>query len=146
MPGAPSVRFPVGRSRFLGRLLLLAWLSGFLALAWAWPQPGWRWGLAAAVLLLAGAAARQFWIRVPMGALSWDGQVWRNPNGQALDRAPVVRLDWQRWMMVQLPGSIYPGDWVWLEAASDPLHWADLRRALYARSVPDRQPSDLSHE
>ncbi|MBK6556831.1 MAG: hypothetical protein IPL15_01715 [Comamonadaceae bacterium] len=147
MPGAPSVRFPVGRSHFLARLLLLVWLAGFLALAWAWPQPGWRWGLAAAVLLLGAAGGAQFWIRMPMGALSWDGRVWRSPNAQELDGAPIVRLDCQRWMLVQLQGADHAGDWLWLEAATDRLHWADLRRALYARPVvPDPQPSELIHE
>jgi len=48
---------------------------------------------------------------------------------------------------VQLQGADHAGDWLWLEAASDGLHWADLRRALYARpAVPDPQPSELIHE
>jgi len=58
-----------------------------------------------------------------------------------------VRLDCQRWMLVQLQGADHAGDWLWLEAATDRLHWADLRRALYARPVvPDPQPSELIHE
>jgi hypothetical protein len=84
---------------------------------------------------------------MPMGALSWDGRVWRSPNARELDGAPIVRLDCQRWMLVQLQGADHAGDWLWLEAASDGLHWADLRRALYARpAVPDPQHPEFIHE
>ncbi len=142
MLGAPSVRFPVGRSRWLARLLLFIWLSGVLSLAWAWPQPSWRWALGSAVLLLAGAGAVHFWLRMPRGELSWDGRVWRSTDGLEADGAPVVRLDWQDWMLVQLHG----GAWLWLEAASDPHAWRALRRALYARTERGPRRAELTHE
>jgi hypothetical protein len=40
MPGAPSVRFPVGRSHFLARLLLLVWLATATRCWWSARRAG----------------------------------------------------------------------------------------------------------
>lgn len=136
----------MGRSRWLARLLLLIWLSGVAALAWVSPQSSWRWAFAATVLLLTGAAALHFWLRMPQGELSWDGRVWRSADKLETDGTPIVRLDWQYWMLVQLHGAGHPGAWIWLEAASDPHAWRALRRALFAPALPAPQRPEFTHE
>ncbi len=146
MPGAPSVRYPVRRSPFLARLLALGWLAGCLSLAWAWPQPSWRWGVGALVLLLAGAAVSWFWFHMPEGELTWDGGVWHGPNAHATCGDPAVRLDGQRWLLVQFSDAGRAGCWLWLEAGADRRAWTDLRRALHARVRSGLDRTGIVHE
>ena len=80
MHAAPSVSYPVGRSRFAGALLAALWLLGAAALlAWTLQaaEPGWRQLLAALVLAACGAAAAAGWWRSPAGTLAWEGGAWR---------------------------------------------------------------------
>jgi hypothetical protein len=142
MAGAPSVRFPVGRPPFLGPLLVLGWLTGTLAIVLAGPGFAWQWSTAGVALLLSGALARRFWNRFPIGELTWDGQTWWWPSHPEACEAPVVRLDMQRHMLVQLPSVGADCSWIWLEASADPRAWPELRRALFARAcaAPDRSP------
>ena len=150
MASAPSVRYPVRRSPFLARMLGLTWLAGFLALAWAWPMPDWRWGFGVPGLLLAGAAAVRFWIRTAQGELRWDGGAWQGPNDSPLFAGPMVRFDGQRWMLVQVrlagPQGSQERRWLWLEAATDPPAWAALRHALFAKAHPGHAAADIMHE
>lgn len=150
MAGAPSVRYPVRRSPFLAKALGLVWLAGFLALAWAWPVPSWRWGLGAAVLLLAGSAALRFWLGTAEGEFRWDGGAWYAPGELPVSDAPVVRFDGLRWLLVLVrvvgPGTSPASCWLWLEAAADPPAWPALRRALFAGAVPEPASEGIVHE
>ena len=137
---APSVQYPVERSRWLGGALGLGSLTGLLVLAaWAvlgasarpWPFIGGCFLL----WFLASAGAWHFWVRLPSGTLDWDGQGWMLRSAQALDGrgALAVHLDLQRRMAVCLR---QPGGrplWLWLEQERAPSRWGDLRRAVYSR-------------
>jgi hypothetical protein len=141
MHNAPSVAYPVGRSFFLGGLLLTLWLGGATACLL-----GWREGAAAdrylavcsvALLLAAGLAAR-FCYRMPSGVLRWDGHAWHGPQETSGPMHLQVHLDWQRYLLVYLHGAPAPGLWLWLAAESDPAHWRAVRCAVHARVRPQR--------
>ena len=142
MHAAPSVSYPVGRSRFAGGLLALAWLLGAAAiLAWvlSTPLPGWRQALAGAVLAGCGLAALAGWLRSPAGTLAWDGGGWRweraadGEAGQAelaLDLQARMLL---RWVPAQ-GGARWRTRWIWVERDAAVSHWDALRRAVYSRA------------
>ena len=137
MHNAPSVTYPVGRSRFSAAVLSVLWSLGAVATALGGlqaPAPAWRWGAAAALLALAGLLAVRSWRRQPCGLLAWDGQDWSWMVAGDLEAGvPEVCLDLQRRMLVR-----WVGDgairWLWLEQAGSPAHWDDLRRAVYSRA------------
>ncbi|MCJ0764302.1 hypothetical protein [Variovorax terrae] len=147
MHSAPSVTYPVGRSRWAGRLALALWLAGAGAAALWLLQPGaagWRQALALAAVLAAGAAALQAWRTAPQGELHWDGRqwLWSRRGGPQQPGLVTVHLDLQRCLLLRL--QILDGRvrWLWLEPSFQPGRWNDLRRAVYSRA--SRQaPADL---
>ncbi|NML46903.1 hypothetical protein HHL11_24370 [Ramlibacter sp. G-1-2-2] len=140
MHAAPSVNYPVGRSRFAGALLAGAWLLGALALlAWTLQAqaPGWR-QLAASLLLAAcGAAALAAWWQSPAGFLAWDGAGWRWTAAGQPDEAgqPELTLDLQSHLLLRwTPAAAGRRRWLWAMRDAAPSHWNALRRAIYSRS------------
>ena len=138
MHSAPSVSYPVGRSRFAGGLLAAAWLLGAAAgLAWtlATPVPGWRQLLAACVLAACGCAALAGWLRSPAGTLAWDGGAWRwdQPAGGEAGR-PELALDLQARMLLRWVPAQGRTRWLWVERDAAMSHWDALRRAVYSRA------------
>ena len=133
---APPVSYPVGRSHWVAR-----WVLGLAALAAAvqfvWLGHGARAGWGALAWLLAASGAWLSWRRRPQGRLGWDGQGWAwqsvaYPLGTTVS-APEVRLDLQRVMLLRMSNPAGT-DWlVWADAAADPGHWPDFRRAVHAR-------------
>src|SRR5687768_2516172 len=97
MHGAPSVSYPVGRSRFAAGLLLAGWLLGVAAVGlWSFQvrAPGWQLGASLAVVVLTGLYAAREWLRAAQGVLSWDGQSWSwSARGPAEEGLPEVGLD-----------------------------------------------------
>jgi len=136
MHSAPSVSFPVGRSRMARRLLWGIWALGAAALA-AWcvqfSGEGWRTALLAVVVAAAACAA---W-RAPRSGegarLQWDGLHWSCDGACRLGGASAgVHLDLQSFMLVRLRDAGGAVAWFWLARAMCPQRWLDLRRALYA--------------
>jgi toxin CptA len=143
MHNAPSVSYPVGRSRLAGALLIGIWLLGAAAcVAWrlAAPASGVRTGAAAITVVLAGAMAAWHWWRMPRGTLTWDQEQWRWLSGSTAGaQAPQVSLDLQHALLLRWH-SPSGSSWLWLERASRPEHWADLRRAVYSRARLEALP------
>lgn len=144
MHSAPSVTYPVGRSRVAGLLYLWAWLGGAgVIVLWAGQaaDAGWRQGLAVTVLAITGAVAAWSWRSSPVGELGWDGDAWHwRANGQDASGCLAASLDFQQFILLRWDGG--PGThWFWVERVSLPQRWDDLRRALYfpARSAARRQ-------
>jgi len=147
MHNAPSVTYPVGRSRFAGWLLLTAWTAGVVALT------GWTaqvrpsaapLALAWSVVLLAGAVAARAWVSTTAGVLTWEGQTWRWTVGERVLQAhPEVVLDLQRVLLLRL-GTPGGAAWLWLEKRKAPTRWDDLRRAVYSRAKPEGLPGAQS--
>lgn len=136
---APPVFYPLGRSSFLGGLLLGLWLAGvMLVLAWASLArlSGWQLMVACAAVLLAGTAAALHWKNTPSGQLVWDGQAWcwvsaADPAGLAAPDAAVV-ADLQRWLLLRLESQSGACLWLWAERRAAPERWLALRRAVYS--------------
>ena len=154
MHTAPSVRYPVGRSRFLGRAAFLVWLVGAgVVAAWAvWAAAGWVAAMAAAVALGAGGLLRRWWDGQTGGELAWDGSAWTwssgpNPASQPVVtiQQPYVVLDLQKHLWLRLvqdpsvpdsPCARTAPSHVWLEQACSPDKWYGIRGAVYSRAVP----------
>ena len=141
MHSAPSVTYPVGRSRFMAGTAAALWLAGAAAIVLWCAQsssPGWRQGCALAVLAAAGGFAALAWWRTPEGELAWDGRAWSWRAGTA-GGALHVALDLQNHLLVrwQAAGA---SCWLWLERARRPERWHELRRAVYSRAIPDALP------
>ena len=156
---APSVSYPFGRNRVLGRVLLAVGALGACALL-AWAIQGVRPGAdgllggAAGVWLAACAAGLHFWRGQPAGAIHWDGESWEialaDPRGglgpfRALSGVPGVFIDLQShlWVQVLVP----PGRrslWLWVAQSSQPERWLDVRRAVYSRAKPGVDPDAIA--
>jgi toxin CptA len=131
MHGAPSVTYPVGRSRFAGLLAaVVCALPAVVLAAWglAADALNWRHAVGAGCWVVAACACILQWRRAPAGTLSWDGGAW-HWNGVAIP-APRAAVDLQRWMLLEA-GKGGPG-WLAVDQDAAPSHWDALRRALYS--------------
>ena len=138
---APATRYPVHRSAWLAGILASLSAAGGLGLAaWMlWGAAQWPRGVlqgAWLVWLLATVAAFRFWVRMPVGALAWDGHAWElhGPGGGSVRGALTLHLDLQRCMAVCLTPLAGKAQWIWLERGCAAAHWLDLRRAVYSRA------------
>jgi hypothetical protein len=118
MHSAPSVIYPVGRSRFLAAVLGAFWVAaaGVSVLWWRSPGgTGWRLGLVWLALALAGLMACRLWQGLGECRLLWDGRSWRSllppdlqapvsaafPAAEAQSGQMRVHLDMQRHMLLR---------------------------------------------
>lgn len=140
---APSVLYPLGRSRFLGCCLLVGWLlAAGVTLYWwrASATTDWRPLFGCVALLLAAWVIATGWQRAPVGRLQWDSQRWRwesavYRSGTALE-PPRVVLDVQFALLLRLDNQAGAAWWLWAERSAWPSRWLDLRRAVYAKHRP----------
>ncbi len=143
MHAAPSVTYPVGRSRLGGWLLLACWAVGAaVSLLWAWQAaaPGWRQGLGLVASAACGWLALRWWRAAPAGELSWDGAqwAWSGPGDSGAGQLRVV-IDLQGLLLLRWEGCAGV-HWLWLERSAAPQRWGDLRRAVYSRARPPALP------
>lgn len=147
MHHAPSVLYPVGRSRFLGGALLGLWALGLAsAIAYALAVGAFWPALAiSATVALCGGLAWRWWCGLPGGLLQFEAGHWQwlpDATGHTEPlSALTLHLDGQVGLLLcgRRPGQ--SALWLWAERATDPLRWDDLRRAVYSRaSVPASAP------
>jgi toxin CptA len=143
MHDAPSVSYPVGRSRWAGALAASLWLCGLAgALLWsAQPQVAfWRLALVWTAVAVAGVVALRTWWRTPRGVLAWDGSgwTWTPDGGHGVPGELQVALDAQRLVLVRFRAAGAHG-WFWLDRGGGE-RWDELRRAVYSRAGPAAQP------
>jgi len=136
---APPVVYPLGRSRFLGSLLLALWLAGLVSalLWWNATRPAdWRMLLIFLSAPVAGLAARTAWKNLPAGQLAWDGDAWHwESSGYQTGRgehALSVVADFQQRLLLRLENPAGASLWLWVEKKALPERWLDLRRAVYS--------------
>lgn len=145
MHDAPSVSYPVGRSRWAGALAASLWLCGLAgALLWAaQPQVAfWRLALAWTAAAVAGVVALRTWWRTPRGVLAWDGSgwTWTPDGGHGVPGELQVALDVQHLLLVRFRAA-GAGGWFWLERGGGE-RWDELRRAVYSRAGPAALPAE----
>lgn len=136
MHSAPSVSYPVGRSRFHVTGLIAISVAG-LAAGLLWRQQAeptaWEQILFAVVWLGSSSAAFQSWRNSLCGILQWDGQVWHWGVGASTAMGQLkVQLDLQRWLLLRLHGDSGHATWIWLERGADTILWDALRRAAFS--------------
>ena len=138
MHSAPSVSFPVGRSRSAARILLVVWVLGACCAGITGrllDGVGWRLGVLLASTVLAGAWAAWAQWRQPVGRLQFDGQSWSLNGTPPIPAARLLpALDLQSLLLVRLVVADRHSHWLWLERRSDPQRWLALRRAVYSRA------------
>jgi hypothetical protein len=137
MHGAPSVSYPVERSRRAGHLLLAVWLLGAGVAGLACAQSagtGWREGVLLLCVIVAAFGARAGMCPPGPARLVFDGQHWSLAGGAPMTGAAVA-LDFQALLLIRLTQPGGAARWVWAERRAMPGRWRDLRRALYSRPV-----------
>lgn len=147
---APSVTYPVGRSPFLGRLVLALGVGSFgVLMLWGWHASAflhWPWWVAASAWIGWAVWARHAWRAEHRDALlEWDALApplagengpgawfWYPDNVAAGDVLTGVKVvaDWQRGMLLHLSDERGARTWVWAEERRDPVRWLDFRRAI----------------
>ena len=138
MHGAPSVSYPVGRSRFAAGILAAAWLLGCAAalLWWTHAPDRWRMAMMLAALAVTGAAAAWSWRHQRRGILEWDGTAWSWSGHTGATAGQIaVALDLQHTLLVRWTAAGV-SRWLWLARADRGDRWDDLRRAVYSRARP----------
>ena len=144
MHSAPSVSYPVGRSRDATRLLSALWVAGACcagAALYPFDHMGWRQALLIASVLVTAVAARRTLGSTLAVDLVFDGQDWSltGPDPRKVSRIAVL-LDMQSFMLVRLDEPTQRAHWLWLERRARPERWQDLRRAVYSRSFSASAP------
>ncbi len=143
MHGAPSVLYPVGRSRFALLLAVSLWVGAACCTGlWLYQpvEPGWRQAAALVALATSALVALGAWFRSPRGELRWDGRAWYW-SGAAGTGSVAVVLDLQRVMLLAwLKGGNERPLWLWLERPASPQRWQGLRRAVYSPASTDAPP------
>ncbi|MBW8716328.1 MAG: hypothetical protein JF629_11105 [Variovorax paradoxus] len=147
MYSAPSVTYPVGRSRGATRILIATWalgaccagLSCFLI-----DSVGWRQLLLVLSVLFSGVAAGLGLRSDGAAVLHFDGLCWSltgADRGRAVHAArAAVALDLQSLLLVRLTQPGRAGRWIWIEQRAMPERWRDVRRAVYSRA-PSASPA-----
>lgn len=138
MHNAPSVTYPVGRSRAFACLMGGFWLLGAAAMAsWAVQvgNLGWRVGAGFLCVVASGLWAIRTWATMPVGDLCWDGQDWQWISaGGAMTGVLTVHLDVQSHLLLAFRPAGAGLIWCWAERCKAGIYWADLRRAVYSRA------------
>jgi len=152
MHSAPSVNYPVGRSRLVALALVVLWSLGVLsAVAWRLQVDSdpdvvnWRQWLLVGALLVAALGVHVALRAQPIGELRWDGQNWLLEGAPGHGGATAsVHFDVQTVMLIRLTLADSPVRWLWLERTRAPERWRALRRALYSRAPPPEPASDAA--
>ena len=145
---APSVTYPLGRSRLQAVVWFFIWAVGLLAVGgWTYTsqQFDWRHVSGLFAVLCSGVAGYQNSQRLAIGQLSWDGQVWRWASQSYLAGAVEfelsVAVDFQHIMLLRIGNPASAKLWLWAEKGKLPERWMDLRRAVYS---PHREAMALT--
>lgn len=146
MHSAPSVSYPVGRSRLGYAILWTIWAAGACcASVWRYQNNsgGVRWAVVLAAFALASAAlAWALWPRAPR-VLRWDGACWSLSGVRPLGMAQAaVGLDLQVALLLRVQEAGHATQWLWADRAAAPERWNALRRAVYCRA-PSPQDAGL---
>lgn len=140
MHSAPSVTYPVGRSRGAARILLVLWALGACcagASCYLIDGGGWRQLLLVLSVVFSGVAAGFGLRRDGAGTLHFDGLHWSlteaDPSRGVHAARVLVALDFQSLMLLRFSEPGRGRRWVWVEQRAMPERWRDMRRAVYSR-------------
>lgn len=146
MHSAPSVSYPVGRSRVGRTILWVIWAVGACcSCAWRYQNDSneVRWAMVLGALVVASLALA--WALRPQAArvLRWDGAFWSLSGARPMGMAEAaVALDLQGALLLRLQEAGRATQWLWAERAAAPERWNAMRRAVYCRA-PSLQDAGL---
>lgn len=136
MHSAPTVHYPVGRSHMKAAILVFPCLMA-AGVGYFWLQSSVRMslghGLAVLLWLMVCLMTLREAFEPHESVLHWDGQQWiREAAASSQVGMPVVRLDFQRWLLLEFRSENGRSVWLWPQFKAAPQYWDALRRALYA--------------
>lgn len=141
MHTAPTVDYPVGRSRFqmLGLFVIGFCLAAVDALWFSLAEVlDWRQWLGLAATLAAMAIALHAWLVAPSGVLHWDGGAWCwESEGVRVNGTLDIFLDVQGVMLLCFGAEAGRRRWFWTEQTAARTRWSALRRAAHAPVVSE---------
>ncbi len=152
MHSAPSVSYPVRRSRDAARLLWVVWAAGACCAGLTCcllDRVDWRAGLLLASSVLAAMVSRR-----ALGCagprysdrLVFDGKHWVLPCALPVEAGRLaVGLDFQALLLIRFDVPGRGARWLWLERRARPERWQDVRRAVYARAPSAGISADAGH-
>ncbi|MBS0430360.1 MAG: hypothetical protein JSR41_23990 [Proteobacteria bacterium] len=146
MHSAPSVSYPVGRSRVGHAILWVIWAAGACcACAWRYQNDsnGARWAVVLGAFVVASLALT--WALRPQSArvLRWDGAFWSLSGARPMGMAEAaVALDLQCTLLLRLQEAGRATQWLWADRSAAPERWNAMRRAVYCRA-PSPQDAGL---
>jgi len=154
MHNAPSVTYPVGRSRNAIRLVLGIWILGACGVfAWCLGQArgldaAWKPALLLFAVALAAWGGWRSVRQAQEAVLDWNGEHWSVAGTPSLSTGrATVHLDIQFLVLVRVVEAGRPAKWLWLDRAAMPERWLDLRRALHAHvATPETSQSSNAAE
>lgn len=135
MHSAPSVTYPVRRTRQVRILLIAFWALGAASVG-TWCHQADDLG-ARQMAGLAALGLTSFLVcrgikRAQIGNLHWDGQHWSLDGiHPVLTAQATVHLDFQSWLLLRLKVD-RSVNWLWLDREARPERWNDVRRARFA--------------
>lgn len=140
MHSAPSVTYPVGRSRLAARLLMVTWAAGAGcagAASYQFDSVGWRQAVLAVSVVVSAWAVLRMLRRAADEQLMFDGQHWSlSRSGRPGAARATVVLDFQSLLLLRMDEPGRRTQWLWPARGSQPDLWRDLRRAVYSRAPP----------
>ncbi|WP_077002574.1 hypothetical protein [Variovorax sp. KK3] len=144
MQSAPSVSYPVGRSRIANRLFLLLWIAGAGGVIAAVVRLDADWRIGPLLFAVVGAGAAWYGSalrRPPAAMLEFDGAEW-SISHPFIGPAPKLRvaLDFQSSLLAHFDSARGARLWLWLDRDAMPERWQALRRAVYSQSAPGLTP------
>ena len=133
MRSAPSVVYPVLRSRRVGLLMAALWCLGALPVS-AWlsqvaAPAGVGFAVVAWTLLTGGWCAWRWW-HTPSDRLVWDGQSWNTDT--VFDARLALTIDLQSLMVLRLSPVTGRTHWLLADRSARPADWHMLRCAVTA--------------
>ena len=134
----------------MGRIILVfaCVLAGGVGFVWMQSAARLTWAHGLAVffwLMVCLLTVREAFARQDEGVLHWDGRQWcRETAAGAKVGMPLVRIDFQHWLLLEFRSEDGRSIWLWPARKAAPLYWNALRRALFAgvlsvNGIGDRQ-------
>jgi len=134
MHSAPSVSFPLGRSRFgLAIVLMLSMIGAAAQITWMLQSQtlGFVHMTGCFIWLVGSGLALRYWANTQSGDLAWTGAHWSwTAQHTSVPVSATLVFDFQSILLMRLVFPEGASYWFWVQQNAAQVRWLDLRRAL----------------